>query len=132
MKSIMQGELSPEQIDAIAHAAESLTDNQSKEFLWNIVFCLRSGDQIVGITPDSTLTPNQAAKKLGMSRTHLYKLLDNGTIPFHRVGRDRRIFIGDLVAFEEQRSADRRELAERFAKQDQTRIGAINELTDLI
>ena len=34
--------------------------------------------------------------------------------------------------FETQRDHDRRELAERFANQRQTRTGAINELADLL
>ena len=50
----------------------------------------------------------------------------------HRVGRDRRIRLADLIAFETQRDHDRRELAERFANQRQTRTGAINELADLL
>ena len=50
----------------------------------------------------------------------------------HRVGRDRRIALGDLIAFEERRQRDRRELAERFASQSTTRGGAIDELADLL
>lgn len=67
-----------------------------------------------------------------MSRTHLYKLLDRGEIVFHRVGRDRRIRIYDLLEFEEQRQRDRRELAERFAHQRQTAAAASDEIADLL
>ena len=36
---------------------------------------------------------------LGISRTHLYKILDAGLLPFHIVGeRDRRIFHGRCAA----------------------------------
>ena len=74
------------------------------------------------------LTPNQVAERLGMSRSHLYKLLDRGELMSHRVGQDRRILLADLIAFETQRDHYRRELAERFANQRQTRTGAINDL----
>lgn len=67
-----------------------------------------------------------------MSRTHLYKLLDRGEIPFHRVGRDRRVLLRDLLAFEEIRRGDRAELAERFAHQTATRSGAVDEIADLL
>jgi excisionase family DNA binding protein len=77
------------------------------------------------------MTPNQAAERLGMSRSHLYKLLDRGEIMFHRVGRDRRIRVRDLLDFEAQRQRDRRELAERFARQNETRAAVIDELADL-
>jgi excisionase family DNA binding protein len=63
-----------------------------------------------------------------MSRTHLYKLLDRGEIISYRVGRDRRIELKDLAAFESQRQRDRRELAERFATQRQTLAAAIDEV----
>ncbi len=76
------------------------------------------------------LTPSQAAERLGMSRTHLYKLLNRGEIMSYRVGRDRRIEVKDLAAFELQRQRDRRELAERFATQQQTLSRAIDEVAN--
>ncbi|MFC9688187.1 helix-turn-helix domain-containing protein [Kribbella sp. NPDC056951] len=78
----------------------------------------------------SGLTPNEAAEKLGLSRIHLHKLLDAGEIASHRVGRDRRIRMRDLAAFELQRDGGRRELAERFAHQRETTAGAIDEVVD--
>ncbi|WP_344156104.1 hypothetical protein [Kribbella yunnanensis] len=56
-----------------------------------------------------------------MSRTHLYELPDSG-------GRDRRIRMCDLAAFEVQRDGDRCELAERFTRQSKTTVGAIDEV----
>lgn len=85
-----------------------------------------------GDDEDTNLSPREAAHRLRMSRTHLYKLLDRGDIPFHRVGRDRRISLRDVCAFEEQRHRDSRELAERFANADQTRAGAIDEIAALL
>ena len=94
--------------------------------LLSVSRCISDGDNA------DILTPNQVAERLGMSRSHLYKLLDRGELMSHRVGRDRRIRLADLIAFETQRDHDRRELAERFANQRQTRTGAINELADLL
>jgi hypothetical protein len=56
----------------------------------------------------------------------------SGEIAFDRVGRDRRIPFTELVKFEQRRQRDRRELAERFAHQQQTRSAAIDELSDLL
>jgi excisionase family DNA binding protein len=80
------------------------------------------------IDGSAVLTPNQAADRLGMSRTHLYKLLDRGEIMSYRVGRDRRIQLNDLLAFESKRQRDRRELAERIATQQKTLGRAIDEV----
>ena len=92
----------------------------------------RAGAEVVAFGATQTFTPNEAAERLGMSRTHLYKLLDRGEIGFDRVGRDRRIPFSELAKFEERRQRDRRELAQRFAHQQQTRAAAIDELADLL
>ena len=67
-----------------------------------------------------------------MSRTRLYKLLDSGDIPSHRVGRDRRITGRDIVAFERRRQEERRALAERFSNPEAIQRGAIDELVEQI
>lgn len=98
----------------------------------SVTRCIRDGESLVTVDGHATLTPNQVAERLGMSRSHLYKLLDRGEIVSHRVGRDRRIRLSDVIAFEAERDHDRRELAERFAKQHETRSGAIDEIADLL
>lgn len=94
--------------------------------------CARDGAEFAVIDDAPVLTPHQAGERLGISRTHLYKLLDRGEIVSHRVGRDRRIQLGDLIDFENQRQSDNRELAERFASQQKTRSGAIDEVAELV
>ncbi|MEI2820856.1 MAG: helix-turn-helix domain-containing protein [Marmoricola sp.] len=103
-----------------------------RDVLLSLSRCVRDGDRAVVVDGSDTLTPTQVAQRLGMSRTHLYKLLDRGEIMFHRVGRDRRIRVEDLRKFEAQRQMDRRELAERFAHQHQTAIAATDEIADLL
>lgn len=90
------------------------------------------GAEIAALDPNETFTPSQAAERLGMSRTHLYKLLDRGEIVSDLVGRDRRIPASALFEFEQHRQRDRRELAERFAHHQQTQNAAIDELADLL
>lgn len=132
MRTITRAAVPADQIDTLAAFAQRAAGPELQELLESVVRCLRDGDEIVAYDPQGTLTPNQAAKHLEMSRTHLYKLLDDDVIPSYRVGRDRRIRMRDIVRFESQRQNDRRELAERFANQDQTRNSAIDELAELI
>jgi excisionase family DNA binding protein len=122
------------QLDALEDFAQNSPDvgPELRDALRSIVRCVREGSCLLASDGSPVLTPQQAAEHLGMSRTHLYKLLDRGEITSHRVGRDRRIHLTDLIAFEAQRQRDSRELAERFAHQNTTHSGAIDELADLI
>jgi excisionase family DNA binding protein len=123
--------ISPNDLDALDAFALSVGD-ELRDVLLGLSQSLRAGADVAPIDEHSTLTPNQVAQRLGMSRTHLYKLLDRGEIASHRVGRDRRIYARDVFLFEVQRQHDRRELAERFAHQDRTRAAALDEITRTI
>jgi excisionase family DNA binding protein len=55
------------------------------------------------------LTISKAAEFLNVSKQYLCRLLDQGDIPFVRVGKHRRIPVEDLVQYRERRDAARRE-----------------------
>lgn len=62
------------------------------------------------------LTTQEAAELLRISRPSVIRLLEDGTIPFHKVGTHRRIDVEDILAYRakrnEQRRAALRELTE--------------------
>lgn len=60
------------------------------------------------IPEDETFTTQAAADYLGVSRQYLVNLLEDGVIPFHRVGSHRRVQFLDLRAYEQQRDKERR------------------------
>lgn len=132
MQTIQTSNVPDDQLDTLVQFARTSAGPELRDVLLSLSRCIHDGVDLAAIDPTSTITPSEAAQRLGMSRTHLYKLLDRGEIMSHRVGRDRRIRISDLFAFETQRQADRLELAERFANRDRTRDASIDELTDLI
>lgn len=131
MQTIATEHVTPDQLTGIENLAEQ-AEPTARGIILEVARAIREGNALVALDPTETFTPIQAATKLGMSRTHLYKLLDQGAIQHHRVGRDRRINAADLLAFEEQRRADRAELAERFARQQQTAAEVIDEIADLL
>ena len=131
MKTLETAKIPDDQLDELDEFAATASP-ELRDVLMSLSRCVREGDEVVVIDGSQTLTPSQAAERLGMSRTHLYKLLDRGEIVFHRVGRDRRIRVHDLLQFEEQRQRDRRELAERFAHQRRTAAAATDEIADLL
>ncbi len=132
MQTIMTTNIPDEQIQDLEEYAATHAGPEMSDLLQSLSRLIRAGVSLAELDKNEIFTPNEVAKRLGISRTHLYKLLDRGEIPFHRVGRDRRIRFDDIVTFEKRRQNDRRELAERFANQQQTRNAVIDEIVDLL
>lgn len=128
ISEVEAGQVSVEDLEELSACAAGVTGEALQELLQSLITHVKGGFDVTLMRRDAHLTPNQVAAQLQMSRAHVYKLLDRGALPFHRVGRDRRVLLDDVIAFEGQRQRDRRELAERFAHPEETRSGAIDEL----
>ncbi|MCF2570835.1 helix-turn-helix domain-containing protein [Brevibacterium sp. UCMA 11754] len=114
------------EIDAFA---SSLKNDTVREALEAFARTLRSGNDLVMASPDDAVTTSAAAKILGVSRAHLYKVLDSGAIPFTVVGkRDRRISMADLRAFVEKTENVRKSAAHAAARRRENRARALDEM----
>lgn len=70
---------------------------------------LAAGEAVQLVSADAELTTREAAELLGISRTYLVRLVDEGRIPAHMVGSHRRLRAADVLAY-------RRDREERLAK----------------
>ena len=74
----------------------------------------------VTIVPETAeMTTQAAANFLGCSRPHLVKLLEQGDIPFTKVGRHRRIQFSHLAAYKRRQKAEQRRLLGRIMAADE-------------
>lgn len=87
---------------------------------------LAHGGAISVLPADRMLTSQEAADFLNVSRTYLVRLLDEGEIPFERVGRHRRVTLADVMIFDTARRRERRQhlrnlisLSEQYGLYDQ-------------
>ncbi len=78
---------------------------------------MRLGRAIVLIPENQQLTTQRAADLLGVSRPHLIKLLEAGGLPYHKAGSHRRIYLKDLIAYQERRDAERKAALDRIARE---------------
>jgi excisionase family DNA binding protein len=66
---------------------------------------LAAGATVRLVVADAELTSQQAAALLGISRTYLIRLIDDGKLPAHLVGTHRRLNAADVLAYKAGRAA---------------------------
>jgi excisionase family DNA binding protein len=76
------------------------------EVLRKVVDALGHGLAVTVAPQALTLTTQQAADLLGVTRPTIVKILDGGGMPYERVGTHRRLLLSDVLAFRERRRAE--------------------------
>lgn len=87
--------------------------------LKEILQLMANGKAVTLISSDSELSTQQAADILGVSRPHLVKLLEEGKIPYRKIGSHRRILFEDLTNYDKELKQTRSERLTFLSKQAQ-------------
>jgi excisionase family DNA binding protein len=87
------------------------------QILLDVLSEMSKGNAISLIPHHQEISTQEAAKLLNVSRPFLVGLLENGEIPFRKVGAHRRVKLTDVLEYKDQ--------------SDAKRLQALNELTAL-
>lgn len=119
--AIRRGRAIPDVIKIrIQESGEYITlPKKALELLFHILSNMAEGKTVSLIPSESEVSTQQAADMLNVSRPHIVKLLEEGTIPFKKVGSHRRILLEDLLKYEAELKERRSKNLEFLAKQAQ-------------
>ena len=110
------------QIQPTSHQATAVDltiPAKALQLLAVILDSMAQGKTISLLASDSEIGTQQAADLLQVSRPHLVKLLEEGLIPFRKVGSHRRLLLCDILSYEARQKERRADHLRLLAQQAQ-------------
>lgn len=104
---------------AKGRSAEVTVPPEAFDLFLEVLGQLASGNAVTIVPVHAELTTQQAADMLGVSRPYLIRLLEDGKLPFSKVGSHRRLKAADVMAYKEERDAEQREVLRELSEEAQ-------------
>lgn len=93
----------------------SPADRQRMSFDAATIECLIAAAELLLETAEDEISPNEAARLLGMSRQTVTNLIGRGTLPYRKVGAHHRLGRREVERYAEQQKALRRDTLDTIA-----------------
>lgn len=87
--------------------------------LRDVLEAMAAGQSVAVLSEEAELTTAEAADILNVSRPFLIKLLEDGKIPYRKVGTHRRIRLNDVLAFKAEDDLAREAILDQLARDAQ-------------
>lgn len=87
--------------------------------LMDILGAMAAGQGITLIPEKAELTTGQAANVLNVSRPYFVKLLEAGEIPYHKVGKHRRVLMEDVMRYKDAIDRERETALDQLVEEAQ-------------
>lgn len=87
--------------------------------LTGVLEATSKGKPVTIVPIDTEMTTQAAAELLGCSRPHIVKLLEEGEIPFTKIGKHRRVKFEDVASYKKQMKAKQKELIIQIMQADE-------------
>jgi excisionase family DNA binding protein len=102
-----------------ANGEEMMIPDAVAQVLHQVIQAIASDEAISIVPQKKELTTQQAADLLHVSRPYLIKLLEQGDIPYIKVGTHRRVRFDDLMKYKQERDTKRRQLLDELIAESQ-------------
>ncbi len=89
------------------------------QLLQDLLGALLRNEPVRVVPLEAELTTSQAAELLGVSRPYLVRLLEEGEIPYRKVGTHRRVLAKDLLAYLEASKKKGQDLLNELTREGQ-------------
>ena len=89
------------------------------KLLFEILNQIAEGNSLTLVPKHASLSTQEGAELLNVSRPFFIKLLETGEIPFQKVGNRRRVFADDVLKYKEKKLKARRKILQNLVDEAQ-------------
>ena len=88
-------------------------------FLVEILDAMSRGEAVSILPINKELTTQEAANLLNVSRPYLVQILEQGELPYHKVGVRRKVLLKDVMEYKKKRDEESKHLLDDLAAEAQ-------------